>query len=418
MQIKQIHARWSFLATHKVFVGCSGGVDSVVLLFILKSFCPDLEVIHVNYSLRGKDSDHDEDFVRKLCVSLKIPLHIEKVDTKAILASSGGNLQEVARTIRYTLFRKKLSLHPGSIVALGQHADDQVETFFQHLARKSGVLGMSCMLSQHESVVRPLLLYSKHEILAFAKKYSLVWREDQSNQTNTYTRNRIRNVLLPELYIKIPSLKDSVLQLVDVFQETQRMYEQQALVVIRRFIHGNIWAYADFDVLSEDICLEVIRQYGGGYNVYASLLKMRDSQKGKWVQCGTHKIYKETSGFYFVSTSTVEIKHALKISYLEELPSVFSKDIIYLDATKIEGDLVLRFWEQGDRISPIGMKGSKLVSDILTEAKVTTSDRNTCMVLVDDNSVLWCVGYKISRKAIANNTSEKIVQVEVMRTEV
>lgn len=418
MQIKQIYARWSFLATHRVFVGCSGGVDSVVLLFILKSFCPDLEVIHVNYSLRGKDSDHDEDFVRKLCVSLKVPLHVKKVDTKAVLASSGGNLQEVARTIRYTFFCEKLSLHPGSIVALGQHADDQVETFFQHLARKSGVLGMSCMLSQHESVVRPLLLYSKNEIIAFAKKYSLVWREDQSNQTNTYTRNRIRNVILPELYIKIPSLKDSVLQLVDVFQETQRMHEQQALEVISRFIHGNIWLYADFDVLSEDICLEVIRQYGGGYNVYASLLKMRDSQKGKWVQCGTNKIYKETSGFYFVSTTTLEIKHTLKISYLEELPSVFSKEIIYLDATKIEGDLVLRYWEQGDRISPIGMKGSKLVSDILTEAKVTTSDRNTCMVLVDDNSVLWCVGYKISRKAIANSTSEKIVQVEVMRTEV
>jgi tRNA(Ile)-lysidine synthase len=418
MQIKQIHARWSFLATHKVFVGCSGGVDSVVLLFILKSFCPDLEVIHVNYSLRGKDSDYDEDFVRKLCVSLKVPLHVKKVDTKAVLASSGGNLQEVARTIRYTLFREKLSLHPGSIVALGQHADDQVETFFQHLARKSGVLGMSCMLSQHEGVVRPLLSYSKNEILAFAKKYSLDWREDQSNQTNTYTRNRIRNVILPELYIKIPSLKDSVLKLVDIFQETQRMHEQEARRVIGQFMHGDIWLYADFDSLSEDICLEVIRQYGGGYNVYASLLKMRDSQKGKWVQCGTHKIYKETSGFYFVSTTTLEIKHALKISYLEELPSVFSKDIIYLDATKIEGKLVLRFWKQGDRISPIGMKGSKLVSDILTEAKVTTSDRNTCMVLVDDNSVLWCVGYKISRKAIANSTSEKIVQVEVIKTEV
>ena len=414
MEIKQIHAKWSFLASHKVFVGCSGGVDSVVLLFILKSFCPDLVVVHVNYSLRGKDSDLDEDFVRKLCVSLKVPLHVKKVDTKAILASSGGNLQEVARTIRYTLFREKLSLHPGSIVALGQHADDQVETFFQHLARKSGVLGMSCMLSQHESVVRPLLSYSKNEIIDFAKKYSLVWREDQSNQTNTYTRNRIRNVILPELYNKIPSLKDSVLKLVDVFQETQRMHEQQALEVIRRFIHGNIWAYSDFDVLTEDICLEVIRQYGGGYNVYASLLKMRDSQKGKWVQCGTHKIYKETSGFYFVSTTTLEIKHTLKISYKEELPSVFSKEIIYLDTTKIAGKLVLRFWEQGDRISPIGMKGSKLVSDILTEAKVTTSDRNTCMVLVDDNSVLWCVGHKISRKAIADTHCRNILKVQIV----
>jgi tRNA(Ile)-lysidine synthase len=413
MQLEQLQTKWSFLSSHKVFVGCSGGVDSVVLLVALKSFCPDLEVLHVNYSLRGVESDTDEQFVRELCSSLGITFHVKKVDTPAILNASGGNLQEVARNIRYAFFQEQLSKHAESIVALGQHADDQVETFFQHLARKSGILGMSCMLENHERFVRPLLPFSKNEILAFAKANSIQWREDQSNHANKYTRNRIRNILLPHLYTEIPSLKDSVLTLVNAFQETQKHNSLAAEKVIAGFVENRLWLYADFDGLTEDIRLEVIRFFGGDYSVYAQLVKIRNVQKGKWVVCGKYKIYKESIGFSFV-ISNKEIEFSLKTEYVTTLPSVFTKEIVYLDPTKVEGELVLRVWEQGDRISPLGMKGSKLISDVLTEAKVFSSERERCMVLVDDNSLLWCVGFKVSRKAIADTHCQNILKVQIV----
>ncbi len=413
MQLEQLQSKWFFLSSHKIFVGCSGGVDSVVLLIALKSFCPDLEVLHVNYSLRGLESDSDEQFVRELCSTLGITFHVKKVDTSAILNASGGNLQEVARNIRYAFFQEQLSKDAESIVALGQHADDQVETFFQHLARKSGVLGMSCMLENHARFVRPLLVFSKKEILAFAKEHSILWREDQSNHANKYTRNRIRNILLPHLYTEIPSLKDSVLTLVHAFQETQKNNSQVAEKVIAGFLENRLWVYSDFDELTEDIRLDVIRFFGGDYKVYAALVKIRDAQKGKWVVCGNFKIYKESIGFSFV-ISNKEIKYALKKEHITNLPSIFTKEILYLDPAKVEGELVLRLWEQGDRISPIGMKGSKLISDVLTEAKVFSSERERCMVLVDDNSVLWCVGYKVSQKVVVGPNSEKILKVEIV----
>ncbi len=413
MQLEQLQTKWSFLSSHKVFVGCSGGVDSVVLLVALKSFCPDLEVLHVNYSLRGVESDADEQFVRELCSTLGITFHVKKVDTPTILKVSGGNLQEVARNIRYAFFQEQLSKHAESIVTLGQHADDQVETFFQHLARKSGVLGMSCMLENHARFVRPLLAFSKKEIIAFAKEHSITWREDQSNQANKYTRNRIRNILLPHLYTEIPALKDSVLTLVNAFQETQKYNSQVAEKVIAGFLENGLWIYSDFDELTEDIRLDVIRFFGGDFTVYAALVKIRDAQKGKWVVCGKYKIYKESIGFSFV-ISNKEIKYALKKEYITTLPSEFTKEIIYLDPTKVEGELLLRIWEQGDRISPLGMKGSKLISDVLTEAKVFSSEREHCMVLVDDHSVLWCVGFKVSRKAIADTYCQNILKVQIV----
>lgn len=413
MQLVQLQSKWSFLRSHKVFVACSGGVDSVVLLVALKSFCPDLEVLHVNYSLRGVESDADEQFVRALCLSLGITFHVKKVDTPAILKASGGNLQEVARNIRYAFFQEQLSKYGESIVALGQHADDQVETFFQHLARKSGVLGMSCMLENYARLVRPLLPFSKNEIIAFAKANSIQWREDQSNHANKYTRNRIRNILLPHLYTEIPSLRDSVLTLVTAFQETQKHNSRAAEKVIAGFVENRLWLYADFDGLTEDIRLEVIRFFGGDHSVYAQLVKIRNAQKGKWVVCGKYKIYKESIGFSFI-ISNKEIEFSLKTEYVTTLPSVFTKEIIYLDSTKVEGELVLRIWEQGDRIAPLGMKGSKLISDVLTEAKVFSSERERCMVLVDDNSLLWCVGFKVSRKAIADTRCQNILKVQIV----
>ncbi len=418
MNIQQLHSSWSFLENHKVFVACSGGVDSVVMLHVLKDICRDLEVLHVNYSLRGEDSEKDEQFVRKLCIALDIPLTVKKVDTKSILKDLGGNLQEVARKIRYEFFEEQLVRKNGGFVALGQHSDDQIETFFQHLGRKSGILGMSCMLEVHQQYIRPLLHYSKLEIISFAQEQGWVWREDRSNQENKYTRNRLRNIVLPQLYTEIPTLKESVLALVGAFQFTQKTLELNAKEIHTKIQSSTSWDYEEFDSLSHELRVEVLRQLGGTFEILTQLQKIRHAQKGKKVVCGDWVFYSGINAFDIIKNleiNQVILKNfGIQITSVLELPNDFSKSVIFLDAEKVKGELVLRTWRIGDRIAPIGMKGSKLISDVLTEAKISSGARESSLVVADDMDVLWCVGHKISRKSIADENSRSILKVQIV----
>ena len=413
MNVQQLRSEWAFLANKKVFVACSGGVDSVVLLCFLKTFCKNVEVIHVNYGLRGLESDGDEQFVREICFQFGLPLIIKKVDTKSILSESGGNLQEVARKIRYELFDSLLLENPESYVALGQHANDQVETFFQHLARKSGIMGMACMLPIHSSYVRPFLKVSKADLIEYAHSNNFSWREDSSNQQNKYTRNKLRNVYLPLVEKEIPDLVSSVLLLVEAFQETQKDIEVSATKIVKALLANQYWVGDSFDQNSKEVKVEVIRQLGGGYEVLEQLEKIRFSQKGKIVSCGDFQFYKENNGFS-LKNKLESKEYELLIKQVDCLPANFSKDLIFLDEAKIKGKLKVRIWRYGDRIAPIGMNGTKLISDVLTESKVESSIRDSCLVVEDENEIVWCVGYKISRKSVADHTAKSILKVQIV----
>ncbi len=413
MDLKQFQSVWGFLAAKKVFVACSGGVDSVVLLHFFKILCVDIEVIHVNYCLRGEESNKDEQFVRDLCNQLNVPIVVKKINTKEILSKMGGNLQEVARNIRYDFFQEQLQKYPGSYVALGQHADDQVETFFQHIARKSGVLGMAGMLPIHQCYVRPFLKTTKEELLHYAINNRIFWREDSSNQQNKYTRNKLRNVCLPLVEKEIPDLVSSVLLLVDAFQETQKHIEVSADKIMEDILANQYWGGDIFDQISKEVKIEVIRQLGGGHEVLEQLEKIRFSQKGKMISCGDFQFFKEKEGFSLKNTFERK-EFELLISETNQLPTVFSKEVIYIDKSKISGVLKVRPWKIGDRIAPIGMKGTKLISDVLTEAKIESSIRNRCLVVEDENEIVWCVGFKISRKSVADHTTKSILKVQIV----
>ena len=205
-----IKSFWQNLRSKNVFLACSGGVDSMVLLHLLRSLNVNLTVIHVNYQLRGEDSNYDAELVEKTCHQLNIPVNIRTVDLKKWL-ENGGNLQDEARKVRYRWFHEILAKDERNTIALAHHQGDQVETFLMNLARKSGVLGMACMKQEHNGIVRPLLYFSKAEILKYASNHSIQWREDQSNKSNNYTRNRLRNEFIPLLKTEFTNFNQSVL---------------------------------------------------------------------------------------------------------------------------------------------------------------------------------------------------------------
>lgn len=414
---EEIKNRWLFLKEHKVFLALSGGVDSVVLLHLLLYLEIHVTALHVNYQLRGEDSNEDENFTRKLCASMGVELHVLKVDTNKQLQDSGGNLQEVARNIRYDFFHKFLSENPNSYIAIGHHQDDQIETFFLNQARKSGLRGMSCMLEKDKNIVRPLLKYSKNEILDFAKINHWQWREDLSNQSLKYRRNMLRNQFIPEMEKQIPSIKNAVLTLIDVFQQELKKTQVEIAPIVQEIEESGLLSDKLFHSLTENQLVELCFQLGLRSSEIKEFVNMIHVHKGKrFILADGSSIFREKDGFSFEKFYP-EIYFDVKKYEIESLPSTFSKSKIYLDADKINGELHFRTHQEGERIDPIGMKGSKLISDVLHDAKLLKIEANQWQVLVDGDGVISCPFITISRKKIADKNTERILCVEIQKLE-
>lgn len=400
--------KWSFLAEKEVFIACSGGVDSMVLTHLVKQLNPKITLLHVNYNLRGSDSLQDENLIHDYASKEGLPFEIHSVhlDTKS-------NLQENARKIRYAWFAEKVKSE-NAVLLLGHHEDDQLETFYLNLARKSGNTGMACMPETHGKIIRPLLSYSKRELYDFARKSHLVWREDISNLKNEYARNRLRNEFLPLLEQEIPGLKDSVLFLIGVFQENKKSVEKSVELVIANIRKNHILELNVWRGLTVEQRIYILKSIGYTHRQLVEVEKLEMAQKGKTVSSPDCTIIREEDYFSFKFQVEETTKPKLLVEIVRELPQTFSKQEIYLDASKISGKLRLRKWKTGDRISPIGIKGSQLISDIITDAKIPNAQRKKIYIIEDEENIHWCIGLKIGRLAVADEFSERILQVKII----
>ena len=242
------------------FVACSGGVDSMVLLTIFHQLNVNVCTLHINYQLRGNDSEKDQALIEEFCKQ--------------------KNLQDEARKVRYSYF-ESFKTNSNCKIVLGHHADDQIETFFLNLARNSGVMGLACMLPEHNGYIRPLLTVSKDEILEFAQSKNIVWREDVSNQSNKYRRNKLRNVILPDLKNQIPTLRKSVLELTRIFQVKQLELSNRIKPSIEKINATQILAFDEFDAFDEFEQIELLRQLELSSGLSTELIKLRAAIKGK-----------------------------------------------------------------------------------------------------------------------------------------
>ena len=414
---EHITCSWSKLSEKTIFLACSGGVDSMTLLSILHKANWKVEVLHVNYQLRDEDSERDMQLVLATCKTLSIPCHLKRIDLQVILNEKGGNLQEVARKVRYDFFEEKRSLSQDNYIALGHHKNDQIETFFMHLARKSGIMGMACMPSEHHRFIRPLLPFSKEEIIQYAQENGIVWREDNSNKTNKYTRNILRNILLPELQIEIPSLDESVVLMIEKFQETQLELERIVAPIFDKIIDNEMLSFSDYDSLDDNEKVELLRQLGQKASLLREFEKLRITQKGKQLHFEKsffHAIIREDSYFKFVkigrNTPTLP---SIIIEETNDLPLTFLKNELYLDPAKLIGSLHVRKWKSGDRMHPVGMKGSKLVSDIIKDANIPSNQKKEIFILEDNEKILWCINIRFGKEAIADDTTKNIWKIKI-----
>lgn len=415
---QHINENWNAFRDKQLTIACSGGLDSTVLLHLLTVNGFNVSAIHVNYNLREEDSILDELFIRSFCNDLNIPFECRSIDLAELL-QSGGNLQQLARDIRYDWFEEITQENKNRFVFLAHHLDDQVETFFLNLARKSGMMGLACMPIERNQIVRPLLDFTKDELKEYALNNKLAWREDISNASNKYRRNLLRNEVIPYLTHELPELNESVITLVKAFQENQLLLENEMRPLVNDILKNHSIEQSKTEALNNFELIELFRQLGQTAQVSIEFKKLFTAQKGKRIELISHlenpfcSIVKEANSFSFIPNNGKSVSDELKFEIIDTLPTVFSKDAIYLDQDKIKGELKLRMWEIGDRIHSIGMKGSQLISDIISDLKMNANDKVNVQVLCDDETIHWCLGLKVGRKAIATKESFRILKISI-----
>lgn len=408
----------SFFSTYPAdlyFVAVSGGVDSMLLLELMVQNKLPIHVLHVNYHLRGNESNEDELLVKNYCESTNIPLTVESIYLKKKLEINGGNLQNEARKVRYDFFNKELNKVPNSNLVLAHHFNDQLETFFLQLLRNAGIAGLSGMKPVNNKFLRPLLNFKKEEIYSLAIERKISWREDKSNAKNDYSRNRLRNEIIPFLITEIPTLENSILLLQKIFQENLIETDQKINTIHLEIEKLRSLKIATWNQLQAIEKIELLKKLEIPTSLFDAFNKLVHAQKGAKIQWNSNlaqkEVIREKDYFQFISNKTEFQLPKIGIEKISVLPLTFSKSTIFLDELKIKGKISIRKWQIGDRIYPIGLEGSKLISDVITDAKIPNHLRENQLVLTDEDKILACLNLSIDRRAIASKSSQSILKI-------
>jgi tRNA(Ile)-lysidine synthase len=425
----------------KIIVAVSGGSDSMVLAALLKNAGSTIIIAHCNFGLRGTESDGDEALVRHWADENRIPLFIQKFDTKKILEDEGGNLQEMARNLRYEWFEQLRKEQNFDLIATAHHKQDSVETMLINFFKGTGISGMHGILPQQNKIIRPLLSFTKEEIQQFAQLHNIPWREDSSNAKDQYTRNAIRHKLLPVVEQIFPQALENLAGNTIRFGEVEMLYNESIERYRKKLIEqrNNDW-YIPIMKLRHvtplsTILWELIRPFDFNAAQLKDVLHLLDAETGKYVSSSafriirnrdfliitalqqkesTHILIQEDDNKIEASGHTIQIKHATyKASDMDRIKQ-FSKEEICLDAGALQFPLILRPWKTGDYFYPIGMnRKKKKVSRFLIEQKVSLHEKEQVWVLESGKKIAWVLGMRPDDRFKINAHTVKCVYFSV-----
>lgn len=423
---------------HRILIAVSGGIDSVVMLDLLLKVGYDISIAHCNFKLRGDESDEDEDFVVELAKKYQVELFAKSFDTGEYARKNKCSIQEAARELRYEWFDELVKINKIDRIAVGQHLDDQVETFFINLFRGSGVKGLKSIPVKRGKVIRPLMFTSRKEIEDYAKENRLEFREDSSNKSDKYLRNKIRRKLLPVLADVNPSYQDDITKSLKYLEEDNQIM-QSLLSDWRKEIIGKDSGNLKIKIstikdLSHLKTFYLLKDFGFSRDVSDQITESLQSQKsGKLFYSTTHQllidreflILKEIGvpeGYdtYLIEDNQKQINEPVHLVVNKQAVDHTFKinedaSFAYFDVDKITFPLTIRRWKTGDRFMPFGMTGSKLVSDYLIDAKINRFDKENVWVMLSGGEIIWLIGYRSSDCYKINEDTKTILEINFVK---
>jgi len=416
---KHIKKEFKFLNKSKLLVCVSGGVDSMVLINLLNRFNYDVSIAHCNFNLRNEESDLDENFVKNYAFSNSIPFFSKSFVTKLPKHS----MQMAARNLRYEWFYEILKTEKLDYIITAHHLDDSLETFILNLSRASGIEGLTGIKKLNDLIVRPLLVFSKKEILNYAKANNIKWREDSTNKNNNYQRNQIRNEIIPLLKKLHPNFLDQSNKTMTFLKESSLIIENYIQnIKMKNFIlkDDEIVISKAFIKNNSNLVFHLFKEYNFKHS--DQILELCNSLSGKIIESNTHLLLSNRLNLILkkkINTVYQTFEVGLKglVSPIEmnievgEFQTKFNKKSIYLSKNEIDFPLYLRKWKKGDVFFPFGMKGKKTVSKYYKDEKMSFFDKQNQWLLCNNEEIIWVVGKRPDRRFFKNSNASLKIEV-------
>lgn len=427
-----IETNLSFLKESKLLIAISGGLDSVVLTHLCHELKLDIALAHCNFKLRGKESDEDETFVTGLANKLNLEVFVESFNTENYAKEHKLSIQMAARELRYNWFSSLAESLEFDYILTAHHADDNLETFLINLTRGTGLKGLTGIPEVNDNIVRPLLPFSREELEAYAKANDLKWREDSSNASDKYLRNKLRHQV-------IPALKETTPELLQNFNKTLNHLNDTTSIVDDRISELMGQAIEPFDGLQlkfkisefkktenpKPYLYEVFNSYG--FTEWNDVVNLLDAQSGKQVFSKKWRLVKDREHLILVNLPSEKresfvinkkenkFQTPIGILFFDEVDALFGKrtNVVFVDRDVLKFPLILRQWEEGDFFYPSGMTSKKKLSKYFKDEKFSLVDKDHTWLLCSGNDIVWVLGSRVDNRFIATEKTSNILKIEL-----
>ena len=437
----------------KIVVGFSGGADSTALLLSLLIIKDRLDlsilVAHVNYNLRGDDSLEDEEAVKQFCFEHNLYLVIKNVEMQ-----KRSNVENSAREIRMGFFAKLVKDYKLDSIVLGHNRGDVAETVLMNLVRGAGISGLKGILAKSRNIIHPLLDFSREEIVQFLNSEEISWREDKSNNETHFTRNKIRNQLIPWIADNMnPAVQDKLVFFSSLMKDSDSFFNDYITARYKSFVLSKNDKEISLSLKKISSINSLIRYYlikrvifnltGIENDIYSNHISEIENiidSNGSKVVCLPHNIYvlKQYDEIRFTTinpfTKRTEKKveprvlsslrprltymnYRINLKKIKKMPSnkalTGNRNVVFLDFDEIKLPLIIRTRENGDKFIPLGLKGFKKVKDFFIDEKVPKFDRDKILFITDSEKILWIGGMRIDNRVALSDSTKNILRIEI-----
>lgn len=417
----------------KFLLAVSGGVDSMVLCRLFDEWKVSFAIAHLNFKLRGDESDADEEFVRNHALQNEIPFFLHRADTSSYADENKLSIQMAAREIRYDFLKETAKKHGYDYIVTAHHLNDQTETFLINLVRGSGIDGLCAMRDLDGNLFRPLLTFSKEEIQQYAKIMNVSWREDSSNLDDKYTRNKIRNQIIPLLKELNPSIVDTIGKNISILKNIRNIHNDYIRIKRNELLVKTDYGFEiEMEKLMQSdyplhILFELLQPFQFNFDVAESVLRHAGDESGKKFFSHSHrminhrnvlvitKILPSELPYFSIEDYKKDITEPVCLRFTElaagfEIPR--DPNIACFDIDKIKMPMAIRKWHKGDSFFPFGMKGKKKLSDFFIDLKLSLVEKENTWLLTSEDQIIWIIGRRIDDRYKVTEKTSSVLKIE------